>query len=33
MAVTLQQPVAFSVSDSEQHHKMSIAFLAGQVNE
>jgi hypothetical protein len=33
MAVTLQQPVTSSVSDSQQHHKMSIAFLAGQVNE
>ncbi|GAB7333550.1 hypothetical protein MBLNU13_g05126t1 [Cladosporium sp. NU13] len=33
MAMTLQQPVAFSASGRQQHHKMSIAFLAGQANE
>lgn len=33
MATTLQRPVAFSTSAHKQHHKMSIAFLAGQVND
>lgn len=27
--MTLQQPVAFATSGRQQHHKMSIAFLAG----
>lgn len=33
MAMTLQQPVAFATSGRQQHHKMSIAFLAGSSNE
>lgn len=33
MATTFQQPVAFAADGRQQHHKMSIAFLAGQVNE
>ena len=33
MAMTLQQSVALSASGRQQHHRMSIAFLAGQTNE
>ena len=31
--MTLQQSVALSASGRQQHHRMSIAFLAGQTNE
>jgi hypothetical protein len=33
MSVTSRQPVVYPASDRRQDHKLSIAFLAGQVNE